>query len=89
MAIVCDIIFDKEKLSQKCAQPTRESLPTPMETFVSGPEYAARQLGYEYMALQALPRSAAASFAGVGDPSQMCALPSGATARATFSACKG
>jgi SAM-dependent methyltransferase len=45
--------------------------------FHRGPEYAARQLGYDLAELKSLPQIATAAFAGVGNPFQLDPLPSG------------
>ncbi len=81
MAIACDITFDQKKLKEEVRATYARVATDPNGDFHfhRGPEYAARQLGYDYVALQALPRFATASFAGVGNPFQMGALPSGAT----------
>ena len=46
--------------------------------FHRGPEYAARQVGYDPERLSRLPRIATEPFAGVGNPFKMGRLPAGA-----------
>lgn len=81
MAIACELTFDTDKLKAEVRSTYARVATDPDGDFHfhRGPEYAARQLGYDTMALQALPRSATASFAGVGNPFKMGALAAGAT----------
>lgn len=80
MAVACPVNFDTERLkSEICA--TYASVardPKGDFHFHRGPEYAARLLGYDLNELQSLPATATESFAGVGNPFLMEALPAGA-----------
>lgn len=80
MAIACPVGFDvarlKEEVRQTYASVARE--PGGEFHFHRGPDYAARLLGYDLAELHALPGSATAPFAGVGNPFLMDALPEGA-----------
>jgi SAM-dependent methyltransferase len=72
--------FDVAKLKDAVRQ-TYASVatnPNGVFHFHRGPDYAVRQLGYDPMELAQLPRSAAESFAGVGNPFRMGRLPPGA-----------
>jgi arsenite methyltransferase len=81
MALACDITFDREKLKSE-VRATYARVATEPDGdfhFHRGPEYAAKLLGYDLLNLQALPKIATASFAGVGNPFQMGILPTGET----------
>jgi SAM-dependent methyltransferase len=47
--------------------------------FHRGPHYAATRLGYDAAALDRLPESSTASFAGVANPHRIAPIPAGAT----------
>jgi arsenite methyltransferase len=81
MAAVCPIGFDTEKLKNEVrrAYASVASDPGGEFHFHRGPEYAARQLGYDAGELARLPRMATEPFAGVGNPFRMGRLPAGAT----------
>lgn len=81
MAAVCPINFNVGKLKDEVRTTYAKVAQNPDGDFHfhRGPEYAARQLGYDYDELSALPRTATAPFAGVGNPFKMGRLPAGAT----------
>lgn len=77
---LCEITLDRERLKSEIRSTyslVAES-PTGDFHFHRGPEYAARQLGYDGEELSALPGTATASFAGVGNPFRVREIPSGA-----------
>lgn len=80
MAAVCPIGFDKEKLKAEVRATYARVAQNPEGDFHfhRGPEYAARQLGYDLAELRTLPESATAPFAGVGNPFRAGPLPLGA-----------
>ncbi len=80
MATVCPVGFDKERLKTEVRATYSQVAENPQGDFHfhRGPAYAARQLGYDIEELNALPSSATAPFAGVGNPFKMDALPPGA-----------
>jgi arsenite methyltransferase len=81
MAAVCPIGFDIEGLKNEVRRTYALVAADPHGEFHfhRGPEYAARQLGYDVDELARLPRLATEPFAGVGNPFKMCRLPSGAS----------
>lgn len=76
----CEITLDRERLKSEVRNTYTlvAEIPTGDFHFHRGPEYAARQLGYDGEELAALPHSATASFAGVGNPFRVREIPSGA-----------
>lgn len=76
----CEITLDRERLKSEVRNTYTlvAEMPTGDFHFHRGPEYAARQLGYDGEELAALPHSATASFAGVGNPFRVREIPSGA-----------
>ena len=81
MAVVCPVNFDQEKLRSEIRATYASVARNPQGDFHfhRGPEYAARLLGYDITELRSLPDAATESFAGVGNPFLMEALPRGAT----------
>ena len=81
MAAVCPIGFDIEGLKNEVRRTYAAVAADPRGEFHfhRGPEYAARQLGYDADELARLPRFATEPFAGVGNPFKMGRLPAGAT----------
>ena len=81
MAAVCPIDFNVSKLKSEVRATYAKVAENPGGDFHfhRGPEYAARQLGYDPAELGALPDAATAPFAGVGNPFKMGRLPAGAT----------
>lgn len=81
MAAVCPLGFDTQKLKNEVRRTYASVAANPHGEFHfhRGPEYAARQLGYDYVELSRLPRIATEPFAGVGNPFKMGRLPPGAT----------
>jgi arsenite methyltransferase len=81
MAITCPVDLDTGKLRDeiRAIYARVASDPSSEFHFHRGPAYAAERLGYDATALAALPSEATASFAGVGNPLRMAALPAGAT----------
>ncbi len=81
MAAVCPIDFNVAKLKSEVRATYAKVAEDPGGDFHfhRGPEYAARQLGYDSAELGALPPTATAPFAGVGNPFKMGRLPAGAT----------
>jgi len=81
MAAVCPIDFNVAKLKSEVRATYAKVAENPGGDFHfhRGPEYAARQLGYDPAELGALPDTATAPFAGVGNPFKMGRLPAGAT----------
>ena len=81
MAAVCPIDFNVSKLKSEVRATYAKVAENPDGDFHfhRGPEYAARQLGYDPAELGALPDTATAPFAGVGNPFKMGRLPAGAT----------
>ena len=77
----CEITLDRERLKSEVR--TTYSLvaekPTGDFHFHRGPDYAARQLGYDGEELASLPGISTASFAGVGNPFRVREIPSGAS----------
>jgi SAM-dependent methyltransferase len=81
MAAVCPIGFDIKGLKNEVRR-TYASVATHLVGefhFHRGPEYAARQLGYDRDELARLPRISTEPFTGVGNPFRMGRLPAGAT----------
>jgi arsenite methyltransferase len=81
MAAVCPIGFDTSKLKEEVRRTYASVATDPGGEFHfhRGPEYAARQLGYDDEELARLPRIATESFAGVGNPFKMGRVPPGAS----------
>jgi SAM-dependent methyltransferase len=81
MAAVCPVGFDTEKLKNEVRRTYASVATDPRGEFHfhRGPEYAVRQLGYDYDELARLPRLSTEPFAGVGNPFKMGRLPRGAT----------
>ena len=81
MAIACPIDLDTSKLraeiqsiyARVAADPSAEF------HFHRGPEYASARLQYDADELSKLPRTVTESFAGVGNPHAIAAIPAGAT----------
>lgn len=81
MAIVCPVDLDTLKLraeiqsiyARVAADPSGEF------HFHRGPDYAAQRLRYDAAELASLPESVTGSFAGIGNPHLVAALPAGAT----------
>jgi len=77
MAIICPTGFDAARL-KRAVHDTYAAVardPGGDFHFHRGPEYAARQLGYDLAELESLPSVSTAPFAGVGNPFLMGALP--------------
>ncbi|NJD35677.1 MAG: methyltransferase domain-containing protein [Betaproteobacteria bacterium] len=76
----CEITLDRERLRSEVRNTYTQvaKAPTGDFHFHRGPEYAARLLGYDSAELAALPGSATASFAGVGNPFRVREIPAGA-----------
>ncbi len=76
----CEITLDRERLKSEVRTTYTKVAEAPGGDFHfhRGPEYAARQLGYDGDELAALPESATASFAGVGNPFRVREIPAGA-----------
>jgi ubiquinone/menaquinone biosynthesis C-methylase UbiE len=81
MSLACPITLDKEALKSEVRAIYANVAENPQGEFHfhRGPEYAARVLGYDPVELNQLPRTATASFAGVGNPFLMDPLSPGAT----------
>jgi arsenite methyltransferase len=77
MAIACPVGFDVARLREEVRQTYASVARDPRGEFHfhRGPDYAARLLGYDKAELDALPGSATAPFAGVGNPFLMGPLP--------------
>ena len=73
MAVVCPIGFDTERLKSAVRTTYSDVALNPDGDFHfhRGPDYAARQLGYDSNELRQLPALATAPFAGVGNPFKM------------------
>lgn len=80
MSVACPVTLDKEKLKSEVRAVYAKVAENPQGDFHfhRGPEYAARLLDYDLAELNTLPRTATASFAGVGNPFLMDPLPAGA-----------
>ena len=80
MAAVCPINLDRERLKAEVRATYAQVAQNPEGDFHfhRGPEYAAEFLGYDLNELLALPATATAPFAGVGNPFLMEQLPAGA-----------
>lgn len=76
----CEITLDRERLKSEIRSTYSLVAETPTGDFHfhRGPEYAARQLGYDREELSSLPGTSTASFAGVGNPFRIREIPSGA-----------
>lgn len=76
----CEITLDRERLKSEIRSTYSLVAETPTGDFHfhRGPEYAARQLGYDGEELASLPGTSTASFAGVGNPFRVREIPSGA-----------
>ncbi|MGH8620699.1 MAG: methyltransferase domain-containing protein [Burkholderiales bacterium] len=81
MAAVCPINLDREKLKAEVRATYAQVVENPEGDFHfhRGPDYAAEFLSYDLNELRALPATATAPFAGVGNPFLMEQLPAGAT----------
>ena len=81
MAVVCPIDLDTVKLRQEIQAIYARVATEPSSEFHfhRGPGYAAERLGYDSIALAALPSEATASFAGVANPLRIGTLTPGAT----------
>ena len=81
MAAVCPINLDRERLKAEVRATYAQVAQNPEGDFHfhRGAEYAAEFLGYDLAELRALPATATAPFAGVGNPFLMEQLPDGAT----------
>ena len=81
MAAVCPINLDRERLKAEVRATYAQVAQNPEGDFHfhRGAEYAAEFLGYDLAELRALPITATAPFAGVGNPFLMEQLPAGAT----------
>ena len=81
MAAVCPISLDRERLKAEVRATYAQVAENPEGDFHfhRGPEYAAELLGYDLTELRALPATATAPFAGVGNPFLMEQLPADAT----------
>ena len=81
MAVACPVQLDTGRLRHEIQTIYARVATDPSSEFHfhRGPMYAAERLGYDASALAALPAEATASFAGVANPLQMAAIPSGAT----------
>jgi SAM-dependent methyltransferase len=81
MPVACPITLDREKLKSEVRAVYARVAENPQGDFHfhRGPEYAAEFLGYDLAELRALPATATAPFAGVGNPLLMEQLPAGAT----------
>ena len=81
MAAVCPINLDRERLKAEVRATYAQVAQNPEGDFHfhRGPKYAAEFLGYDLAELRALPATATAPFAGVGNPFLMEQLPDGAT----------
>lgn len=80
MSIVCPVGFDVATLRTEVQTMYARVAETPRGEFHfhRGPEYAARQLGYDPAELAALPAEVSASFAGVANPHAIGRVPEGA-----------
>ncbi len=76
----CEITLDRERLKSEIRNTYSLVAETPTGDFHfhRGPEYAARQLGYDGEELSSLPGTSTASFAGVGNPFRVREIPAGA-----------
>jgi len=76
----CEITLDRERLRKEVRTTYSQVAEKPDGDFHfhRGPEYAARQLGYDGEELSSLPATSTASFAGVGNPFRVREIPSGA-----------
>jgi SAM-dependent methyltransferase len=81
MAVSCPIGFDTRRLRDEVSAMYARvaSAPEGEFHFHRGPAYAASFLGYEASELAALPETATASFAGVGNPLRIDRLRDGET----------
>jgi arsenite methyltransferase len=81
MSVTCPVTLDREKLKSEVRAVYAKVAENPQGEFHfhRGPEYAARLLGYDLAELRALPETATAPFAGVGNPFLMDSMPAGAT----------
>ena len=81
MAIACPVDLDTGRLRHEiqAIYARVASDPSSEFHFHRGLAYAADRLGYDADALDALPAQATASFAGVGNPLRIAAVPTGVT----------
>jgi len=79
MEQVCEITLDRERLKSEVRNTYTlvAEMPAGDFHFHRGPDYAARQLGYDGAELATLPASSTASFAGVGNPFRIREIPAG------------
>lgn len=79
MAVACPVGFDTAKLKDEVRRTYASVALNPDGDFHfhRGPQYAARQLGYDLDELLALPAISTAPFAGVGNPFKMGRLAAG------------
>jgi arsenite methyltransferase len=81
MAVVCPVDLDTLTLRREIQSMYARVATAPSGDFHfhRGPAYAADRLGYDAVALAALPAETTASFAGVANPHTIAAVPEGAT----------
>jgi SAM-dependent methyltransferase len=81
MAIACPVDLDTLRLRAEIQSIYARvaSEPSGSFHFHRGPAYAAEMLGYDASALQTLPASTTASFAGVANPHRLAPMTPGAT----------
>lgn len=77
----CEITLDRERLRKEVRTTYSQVAEKPDGDFHfhRGPDYAARQLGYDAEELSMLPGTSTASFAGVGNPFRVREIPAGAS----------
>jgi len=81
MAVTCPVDLDTVRLRNEIQRMYASVATAPGGEFHfhRGPEYAARALRYDPIALERIPPFAAASFAGVGNPLRVAPIAAGAT----------
>lgn len=79
MALTCPVDFDVSGLRAEIQSVYARVAASPDGEFHfhRGPEYAAARLGYDAAALAALPPDVTSSFAGIGNPHAIAAIPPG------------